>query len=57
MTGLCTSGPWDPAPLQDIRAKPSGITDRLANMAGFSQESFPVRAAEELPAWPGTVSR
>lgn len=57
IAGLCTSGPWDPAPLQDSRVKPSGITDQLANMAGSSRESFPVRAAEVLPASPGTVSR
>lgn len=48
MIWLCSSGPWDPAPLQDIRVKPSGTRDQLVNMAVSSGESFPVGAAEVL---------
>lgn len=40
MAGLCTSGPWDHAPLQDLRLKLSGVIAQLANMAGSSGGSF-----------------
>lgn len=44
---ICTSGSWNPVPLQDITVKPSGVTDQLV-----LGEPFPVKAAEVLPGVP-----